>query len=433
MISSFHMKNTLYYILLFQLFIICSELFTTHVYSDNLSNTVIIAKLNVPIDPGSSHFVERVVNYAINQKAVAIVIEMNTPGGLLNDMISIIASITKANQSGIPTYTFVIPNGMAASAGSYIAMATNKIIMGPGSVIGPSTPIVIGGTPLEQNHTQAAMLKLMVSLTQKWGRNSTAAYSMVQGDQAFSADEALKFHIIDAIAKSLNDALDKLGLSGYQQIVINEDLYEQFISTLSNPVLDGILILIGVLAIVVDIYHPTIILTVVGAIAVIAGLIGAEVINASLLGFFILAIAAFLIILELKLGHGLAIMAGVALGVVGILYLANGLAYSPSPITFTTDLILFLIVIIGIVVGLYIRWIVGPIKKRAKLTGPESLIGQTGIAVTDLKPEGEVKIEGIIWRAKSISGDILKNETVKVKDIKNLTLIVEKTTELSEK
>lgn len=427
MIRFLNKRNFLYGILLLQLIIICSEFIIIHVYSDNVSKTVIIAKLDVPIDPGSSHFMERVVNYAINQKAVAIIIEMNTPGGLLNDMISIISSITKANQSGIPTYTFVVPNGMAASAGSYIAMATNKIIMGPGSVIGPSTPIVVGGSQLEQNHTQAAMLKLMVSLAQKWGRNVTAAYFMVQGDQAFSADEALKFHVINGIANSLADVLTKLGLSSYQQVTISEDLYEQFISTISNPILDGFLILIGILAIVIDIYHPTIVLTIMGAIAIITGLIGAEVINASLLGFFILAVAAFLIILELKTGHGISIIAGVILGVIGILYLANGLAYSPSPITFTTDLMLFLIIVIGIVIGLYIRWILGPLKRRTKLTGPESLIGQTGIAITDLKPEGEVKVEGIIWRAKSVSGDILKNEIVKVKDVKNLTLIVEKT------
>ena len=95
-------------------------------------------------------------------------------------MISIISSIPSANQSGIPTYTFVVPNGLVASAGSYIAMATNRIYMATGSVIRPSTPIVVGGTYLEQNHTQAAMLNLLVSLAQKWGRNATAAYFMVQ-------------------------------------------------------------------------------------------------------------------------------------------------------------------------------------------------------------------------------------------------------------
>src|ERR1700751_3565564 len=104
---------------------------------------------------------------------------MNTPRGLLNDMTSIIRVIDLANQSGIPTYTYVPPDALAASAGSYIAMASNKILMGTGSEIGPSTPIVVGGSALEQNHTEDGMLSLMTSLAEKWGRNSTAAQNMV--------------------------------------------------------------------------------------------------------------------------------------------------------------------------------------------------------------------------------------------------------------
>ena len=86
-----------------------------------------------------------------------------------------------------------MPNGLGASAGSYIAMATNRILMAPGSIIGPSTPYVIGGTALEQNHTQAAMLSLLTSLAENWGRNTTAVYDMVQSNQAFSAKEAVAF------------------------------------------------------------------------------------------------------------------------------------------------------------------------------------------------------------------------------------------------
>jgi membrane-bound serine protease (ClpP class) len=121
---------------------------------------------------------------AKSSSAPAIVIQMNTPGGLLSDMTAIISTIQQANQSGIPTYTYVPPNALAASAGSYIAMASNKILMGPGSEIGPSTPIVVGGTPLEQNHTAGAMVSLMTSLAEKWGRNATAARAMVLSDVA---------------------------------------------------------------------------------------------------------------------------------------------------------------------------------------------------------------------------------------------------------
>ncbi len=387
---------------------------------------VVIVNFNVPVDPGSSSFVDSAVSYAIGNGASAIIIEMNTPGGLLSDMLSIINSITRANQSGIPTYTFVVPNGLAASAGSYIAMATNKIFMAPGSAIGPSTPIVVGGTALEQNHTQAAMLSEMVSLADKWGRNSTAAYDMVQNDEAFTASEALAYHLVDGSANSLGEVITKLGLSRAQQVTLSESVYNQFLSAISDPTLDGILILLGIVLIVLDFLHPTIILTVAGAIAFVIGLIGAEVIGASFLGYLILAFAAVLIILEIKLGHGFAMMIGVALGALGIFYLAQGLSYSPSPITDVTTLELSIVVILGIVAGLYLRWVIGPIRQRSKLTGPEALVGKIGKAVTDLKPDGEVRAGGVVWRAKSISGDIQKGESVKVRSMENLVLTVEK-------
>ncbi len=195
------------------------------------NGTVIIAQFNVPVDPGSAAFMTRVVSTAQSQHAVAIIIEMNTPGGLLSDMINIVSSITIANQSGIPTYTFIVPNGLGASAGSYIAMATNQIIMAPGSEIGPSTPIVIGGSELQQNHTQAAMLDYMISLAENWNRNTTAVYGMVQSNQAFSANEAITIHVADSTAASLTDALNQLGLASNPQTTLSENLYGQLIST----------------------------------------------------------------------------------------------------------------------------------------------------------------------------------------------------------
>ena len=395
--------------------------------SESTGGTVLVVDFSVPVDPGSSAFMSRVVTTAQSLHAAAIIIEMNTPGGLLNDMVSIVGSITTANQSGIPTYTFIVPNGLGASAGSYIAMATNQILMAPGSEIGPSTPIVVGGSALEQNHTQAAMLDYMTSLAERWGRNTTAVYDMVQYDQAFSASEAVAVHVADGKADSFSAVLVQLGLSNNPQEKLGENLYEQIISALSNTILDGILILLGVVAIVLDIYHPTIVLTVVGVIAIVAGLIGAEVIDASALGLVILVLAAALIIVELKLGHGFALMAGVVLGAFGIYYLSFGLQYSPSPITGLVEIELSVLVVFGVLIGLYIRWIVGPLRRRRKLTGSEAMMEKTGIAITDLTPKGEVRVQGEIWRAESPSGNILKGEQVTVKALKGLVVIVEKT------
>jgi len=370
--------------------------------------------------------VRRAVNQAISENASALIIKMNTPGGLLNDMTSIVTAIADANEKGIPTYTYIPPNSLGASAGSYIALASNKILMGEGSVIGPSTPIVVNGTPLEENHTSATMLKLLVGLAEKWGHNTTAASKMVENDQAYSTNEAVKFHIVDGVANSLPEALTKLGLTNNPQETIDENLYEQFIGALSNPILDGVLMIVGVIAIVLDIQHGSILLTIIGAVSIISGLIGAEVINASILGFVIIAISAVLIFLELKLAHGFALMAGVILGAFGILYLANGLSYSPSPITQTTNIEILAIIMMGVLIGLYFRWVIGPIRQKPKLTGPEAMMNQTGVAVTDLSPTGEVRVYGIVWRAESNTGQIIKGQNIKVKGLDRLVLIVEK-------
>ncbi len=397
------------------------------------TGTVLVVNFNVPVDPGSAALMSRVVNQARSEGDAAIVIQMNTPGGLLSDMISIISSINDANQSGIPTYTYVPPSSLAASAGSYIAMACNKIAMGTGSAIGPSTPIVVGGTPLEQNHTAAAMLSLMVSLTDKWHRNSSAAYQMVYADRAYSANEAYRFHLMDGFANSLTDALSLFGLQSKPTVTIGEDVYEQFLNAISNPLINGTLILLGTLAIALDVMHPTILLTIIGALALAMGLIGSEVIGASTLGYLVLIIAGTLIFLELKLGHGFAVMAGMVLGAVGIYLLAQGINYvSPSPITSAAELGLFALAVLGVVIGLYIRWIVGPLRQRRSMVGPESLIGKQGTVTIALMPEGEVNVEGIIWRARSISGNLAVGERVTVHKLEGLVLVVEKRQEAAE-
>ena len=393
------------------------------------NGVVIIANFNVPVDPGSSTFMARVVSTAESQHAAAIVIEMNTPGGYLSDMLDIITSITDANASGIPTYTFIVPNGLGASAGSYIAMATNSILMGPGSEIGPSTPIVVGGTALEQNHTEDAMIETMESLATDWGRNVTAVFNMVYADQAFSTNQAVAFHVVDGTANSLSDALSIWGLSGNPQVTLSENFYEQLLSALSNTTLDGILFLVGIVAIVIDFFHPTILLTILGVIAIVAGLVGAEVVGASLLGIIILIVAAGLIIAELKLGHGFALTAGVLLGAVGIYLLSFNLPYSPSPFGDIAIIELSLLVVFGVLAGMYVRWVIGPIRRRSKLTGPEYIIGKIGVATTEMKPKGEVRVAGENWRAESLSGDVEIGEKVTVKALKGLVVMVEKVQE----
>lgn len=379
----------------------------------------VVVNFDVPVDPGSSTLMADAVATAKSTGAPAIVIEMNTPGGYISDMLDIVASIQQANQSGIPTYTYVPPDALAASAGSYIAMASNKILMGPGSEIGPSTPIVEGGTALDQNHTEDAMLSLMVSLAETWGRNTTAAQAMVVSDAAYSAADAYQYHLTEGDASTLQGALSQFGLGpGYT--VVQEGVYDQLLSSLSDPNLYGILILLGAFAIVLDLWHPTFVLSIAGAIALVAGLVGAEVVGAPLLGVAVVLTGVALMFLELRLGHGLAMMAGAVVGGVGVYLLFQGVQFSSSSLTDYTQVEAVAVGAVGVLGGLYIRWIVGPLRHRRNLTGSESLVGKRGVAISST----EVRVDGIIWRARVDSGELKTGEQVQVKAVEDLVLRV---------
>ncbi len=391
------------------------------------NSTIVLVNFDVTVDAGATHMMDEALATAQALHAKAIVIVMNTPGGYLSDMVDIVNIIEEAQSDGMPVYTYVPPDGMAASAGSYIAMASNSIAMGNGSFLGPSTPIVVGGTPLEQNHTEDAMISYMESLAAKWGRNVTAAEIMVADDKAFTVQQAYQYHLINYIANSLQQALRYWGLQGASEVQVSENAYDQFLSALSNSTLDGLLLTLGFIAILVDLYHPTIILTVAGIIAIILGLVGAEVIGASAIGLTLIIIGAAIMFLELKTGHGFAMMAGAAVAAVGIYLLALNIPYisSSAPSGPKYVLIDAAIGAVGVAAGLYIRWIAGPMRRRQVKTGPESLIGATGVALTDLSPVGEVRVEGIVWRARCMSGSIKAGEGVRVVMIDGLTLVVE--------
>jgi membrane-bound serine protease (ClpP class) len=393
------------------------------------SKTVVVIEMNVPIDQGTTSLTSRGISTAVAAGASAIIIDMNTPGGSLNDMISIVDNI---NSSVVPVYTYVGNDSDAASAGSYIAMAAEKIFMGPGSQIGPSTPYILGGgTALEQNHTTNFAVSFMVALAQAHGRNVTAANQMAANNVAYSYADALKYHVADASSNSLGQTINMLNLSGANIVSISETPTEQLVSFLSDPTVDGILLLLGIVAIVIDFLHPTIILSVAGAVLIAFGIIGTEAIengngsSAVAVPLLLFASAAVLIVLELKTGHGIFLLSGVLVGIMGTVLLTYQVPYSPSPFGNVQYIELSVFLIIGILLALYARWI-GKAIRRKPVTGAESLIGKLGIALLDLNPSGEVTIDGIIWKAHFVgSGRIERGSKVRVVSRSGLTLEVE--------
>src|SRR6266566_4568226 len=230
---------------------------------------------------------ETTAKVAIDDRADLIIV-MNTPGGLLANMVQIVGSIQTVQDAGLAVYTYVPPVALAASAGSYIALATNATYMGSGSIIGPSTPYIVGGDPSEVQHVQNAMTAYISSLAQKNGYNVTAAANMALNNVAYPASEAAAIRLVSGMAETFDSFLEQVGLTGVPLTTFNEPLYDQFLSFLSDPTVDGLFILVGIIALVLDLFHRTLFLSVVAVIFIALGFLGAQVIGASIVGILML-------------------------------------------------------------------------------------------------------------------------------------------------
>ena len=182
--------------------------------SATTSQNVLVLNLHEEIDPGSSHFISSALAGVNKNNTVAVVIDMNTPGGILQNMLYIINAINATQSLGVPVYTYVPSYGGAASAGSYIALASTAVYMGNSTVIGPSTPIVVGGTSLEQNHTENYFISYMGAIAQENHHNVTAAEIMVSQDTAYTGVQAISNGLVNGYASNLTTFLAKMNLSG---------------------------------------------------------------------------------------------------------------------------------------------------------------------------------------------------------------------------
>ena len=399
--------------------------------SATTSQNVLVLNLHEEIDPGSSHFISSALAGVNKNNTVAVVIDMNTPGGILQNMLYIINAINATQSLGVPVYTYVPSYGGAASAGSYIALASTAVYMGNSTVIGPSTPIVVGGTSLEQNHTENYFISYMGAIAQENHHNVTAAEIMVSQDTAYTGMQAISNGLVNGYASNLTTFLAKMNLSGYNVITQNPGYYDNFLSFLSNTTVDGLFILVGSIAILADIYHGTAVLTIVGIALIALGLLGAEIVSASLVGLILVMMGAIFIFLEAKTGHGVALISGVIVTLIGTFmlaspYLSSNPGYSPSPFGTGDIVAAVLIAVIAVVVGLLVRRIAISFRAK-KFTGSESLIGKTAVVRKAINPMGTVSVDGIQWRARTEDGSLVDaNAKVTVVGREDLVLVVKK-------
>ena len=403
-----------------------------------------VASLNADIDPGAANFMSTTVSNAEAACDGHIVFILSTNGGDGGDMESMVNSISSYQQWGGNFATLVAPQGaFAFSAGSYIAEASNEIYMVNGTVIGSATPIVSGIPTGEVNTTMAkdisAFTEYMQTLTMANGRNATATGLMVSLGVSYTDTEALNYGVINGVvnATSVEGALQALGVPPNTPIN-TPGISSILISIFSDPNVASLLFLVGVGAILIDIFHPTFVLSFAGVVMIALALFGLGVFGASPLAIALMIIGTAFIFLEVKTQHGISALVGVIVFIVGFLFIFQFPAASasnpslPANATFShvPDITYALIVALGvtIVIGsLYLRRIRAGLMARPRLYDSSATIGKTGEMKTDLAAggKGDARIGAEEWSVTS-NRDLKRGDPVKVIAVDGLELIVER-------
>ncbi len=399
-----------------------------------------VASLNSDIDPGAADFLSAAVSNAESACAGHIIFVLVTNGGDGGSMESMVDSIAGYRGWGGTFVTLIAPTGAHAfSAGSYIAEASDKVYMVPGTTIGAATPIVYGIPTGQENTTLrkdiSAFTSYMQALTSSNGRNETATGLMVTQGASYTNVMALRYHVIDGVinASSIPAALVALGAPSSSPIH-TPDIRSTFISILSNPNVSSLLFLIGVFAVLADIYHPTLVLSIVGVVVIALALFGLGTFGASPLAVFLMITGAAFIFLEVKIQHGVSAVIGVIIFVVGFLLIFQFPPASPSlpGVNFSgiPEISYALIAALGVAIviaSIYLRSIREALKNRPKVNDPRMALGRVGKMETDLAPGGKgVALVGAEQWSVTSSQELRKGDTIKVKEVNGLELVVEK-------
>ncbi len=414
----------------------------SHAQSCSAAGGYYVASLNGDIDPGAADFMSTTVSNAEALCAHQIIFVLTTNGGDGGSMESMVGSIASYQQWGGTFTTLIAPRGaFAFSAGAYISEASNKIVMVPGTTIGSATPIVSGIPTGEENTTLTkdinAFTSYMQTLTKANGRNATATGLMVTQGKSYPDDKAREYHVVDSVENvtSLDSALSQLGVPSGTP-VNTPGIRSSLISVLSNPNVSSLLFLIGVFAVLADIYHPTLVLSIAGVVVIAIALFGLGVFGASPLAILLMVVGAAFIFLEVKTQHGLSALLGVIIFIFGFLLvfqLPPASASNPSlpAVNFSgiPDVTYGLLFALGaaIVIGsLYLRRIRQGLKMRPKVFDSAGMIGKTGESQSDSAAgsRGVARIGSEQWSVTS-SQDLKRGDQVRVIAVNGLELVVE--------
>jgi membrane-bound serine protease (ClpP class) len=368
--------------------------------------------LHDTIQPVSADEVTRALDRANSDGAHALLIELDTPGGLLDSMRTMVGAILR---SRVPVIVYVAPSGSrAGSAGFFLLESADVAAMAPGTEAGAAHVVFEGGKPddVEVQKVENDAEAFMRSYVTKRGRSADAAQEAEKSSHSYTADEALNLHLIDLIANSDADLLKALDgrtvtrmdgststlhVAGARIVPIQLTLRDQLLGWLVNPNIALLLLVGGALLIYLEFNAPgTIVPGALGTLMVLLAVFALDLLPIRYTAVLLLLAAIVLLILEAKVGgHG-------ALAIAGILCLTFGtltLVAAPVPEMGVSPWVAVSVsVAFGAITVFLVRLVVRAQKRKARI-GPDAMVGSSATAMEALAPQGHVLVEGEIWEA----------------------------------
>ena len=397
---------------------------------------VAMVDLDGAITPVTARLLTAAIDRARAQQAQALIVRLNTPGGLERSMRAMAQTILN---SEIPVIVYVAPTGArAASAGVFITLAAHVAAMAPATNIGAAHPVTIGGDTGKEmgkkiENDAAAFAR---TLAAERGHNVDWAERAVRSSVSITEREAVKLKVVDFIAESVPDLLAKvdgrtvktargpvtLETRGAAVNHIDTHFRDRFLALITDPNIAYILMMIGMLGIFFELQNPGVVLPgVIGGIALILAFFAFQSLPINWAGVLLILFGVGLLIAEIKVAsHGVLTAGGVVAMVLGsfMLYEAPELGFRVS---WTV-----IIPTVGATAGLVVWAVSAGVRamRRRPVTGSEGMIGRFAVARSVLEPEGQVQMDGEIWHAVSEGGAIPAGEKVRVMAVDGLTLKV---------
>jgi len=404
----------------------------------SFAQSIVALRINGIINPVVADYVHRGIEKARSENAECLLIELNTPGGLLKSTRFIVGDMLA---SPVPVVVFVSPAGaQAGSAGVFITLSADIAAMAPGTNLGAAHPV--GGQEQPDSimnekitNDAAAFIR---SIAAKRHRDIQWAEMAVRNSVSVSENEALTMKVIDLIVRNRDELMEKidgrhiemengdrtLHTRGAHISFLEMGFAEKILNIISDPTIAYILMMLGIYGLMFELYNPgSIFPGIVGVISLVLAFYSLHMLPVNYAGLALIVFGVLLFLLEIKIvSHGLLGIGGAVSLLMGSLMLIR----TSSTLEFVrisraviyTSVVLSAFFFLGVIA-------MGLKAQRLKpVTGAEGMIGATGITLEPLAPTGTVQVHGETWRATAVGAEITKGEKVEVVGLDNLTLRV---------